>query len=82
MSKGKLMRDGRSMKGESSRAMMILVGQNMYGEMVIEEEDTLKEASAKKEAIQEMEKSIDFLKNILLSLYTSIYTSVQIVRKS
>ena len=54
---------------------MILVGQNMYEEMVIEEEDTPKEASTKKEAIQEMEKSIDFLKNILLSLYC-LYTSI------
>ena len=51
---------------------MFLVGQNMFGDVVLEKEDTLKEASEKKEAIQEMEKSIDFLKNILLSLYTSI----------
>ena len=47
---------------------LFLVGQNMFGEVVLEVEETLKEDSEEGEAIQEVAKSIDLSKITVASL--------------
>ena len=43
---------------------MFYVGQNVFGKVVLKGEDTLKEASEKKEAMQEVEKSITLYRTL------------------